>query len=81
MPSRVLNAYDETMPSWTFVSNKEFEGQGRTNTIPQGSYKIVDILILIQFRFDQLRIPIIISLNDKNWVTLKLIRRKMAKED
>ena len=81
MPSRVWNVYDETMPSWTFVSNKELEGQGRTNTIPQGSYKIVDILILIQFRFDQLRIPIIISLNDKNRVTLKLIRRHMGKED
>ena len=76
MPSRVWNVYDETMPSWTFVSNKELEGQGRTNTIPQGSYKIVDILILIQFRFDQLKLPINISLSDKNRVTLKLKNRR-----
>ena len=65
MPSRVWNVYDETMPSWMFFSNASLEGQGRRNTIPQGSYKIVDILILIQYRFDKLKIPIIISLNDK----------------
>ena len=79
MPSRVWNVYDETMPSWLFYSNTSLEGQGRRNTIPQGSF--VDILILIQYRFDKLKIPIIISLNDKNRVTLKLMRRLAAKED
>ena len=81
MPSRVWNVYGETMPSWMFLSNTSLEGQGVGNTISQGSYKIVDILILIQYRFDKLKIPIIISLSDKNRVTLKLIRKLVAKED
>ena len=82
MPSRVWNVYDETMPSWTFVStNSSLERQGYTNTIPQGSYKIVDIIILIQYRFDKLKIPIIISLNNKNRVNLKLKWKHVAKED
>ena len=36
MPSRVWNVYDETMPSWTFVSTiSSLERQGYTNTIAQ----------------------------------------------
>ena len=64
------------MPLWTFLSTKSLEGQGVENTIPQGSYKIVDILILIQFRFDQLKLPLNISLSNKNRVTLKGKKRK-----
>ena len=56
-------------------------GQGVGHTIPQGSYKIVDILILIQFRLDALKVPLTIYLSDKNRVTLKLIRRVVVKDD
>ena len=81
IPSRVWNVYDESMPSWVFTSNTLLEGQGFEYTIPQGSYKIVDILILIQFRLDALKVPVTIYLSDKNRVTLKLIRRVVGKDD
>ena len=76
MPSRVWNVYDETMPSWKFLSSLPIEGQQIENTIPQGSYKIADILIFIQVRFNQLKLPLNISLSDKNRVTIKLKKRK-----
>ena len=76
MPSRVWNVYDEIMPSWLFLSSLPIEGQQIENTIPQGSYKIADILILIQVRFNQLKLPLNISLSDKNRVTIKLKNRK-----
>ena len=41
MPSRVWNVYDETMPSWMFLSSLPIEGQHIGNTIPQGSSKIL----------------------------------------
>ena len=65
MPSRVWNVYDETMPKWMFLSNSKLYGQGVGHTIPQGSYRIVDILILIQFRLDKLNVPVTIHLCDK----------------
>ena len=34
MPSRVWNVYDETMPSWMFLSSSSIEGQHIGNTIP-----------------------------------------------
>ena len=71
IPSRVWNVYDESMPSWVFTSNTLLEGKGIENTIPQGNYKIVDILILIQFRLDALKVPVTNYLSDKNRVTLK----------
>ena len=75
MPSRVWNVYDETMPSWMFLSNNKLPGQSVAHTIPQGRYKIVNIRILIQFRFDKNKIPVTIYVNDKNRVTLKLMRK------
>ena len=42
------------------------------NKIPQRSYKIADILLLIQIRFNQLKLPLDISLSDKNRVSIKL---------
>ena len=70
MPSRVWNVYDELMPSWMFLSKNKLYGQSVGHTIPQGSYEIVDILILIQFRLDKLNGPLTINLSDKNRVTL-----------
>ena len=60
------------MPSWLFLSSLPMEGQQIDNTIPQRSYKIADILILIQVRFNQLKLPLNISLSDKNRVTIKV---------
>ena len=57
------------------LTNNKLLGQAVAHRIPQGSYIIVDILILIQYRFDKIKLPLTIYVNDKNRVTFKVKRK------
>ena len=82
MPSRIWNVYDETRPKWMFQTNTDLEDELVEFQIPQGSYEVVDIILIIQRYMDALKIPLLIYLNDdKNRVTLKLKNRNIGKND
>ena len=83
MPNRVLNVYDKTMPNWSFRTNLNIlEGQGDEFDFAQGSYEVVDILVVIQQVLDSFKVPVQIFLNrDRKRVTLKLKRKNLKKND
>ena len=82
MPSRIWNVNDETRPKWMFQTNTDLEDELVEFQIPQGSYEVVDIILIIQRYMDALKIPLLIYLNDdKNRVTLKLKNRNIGKND
>merc|ERR1711888_284354 len=65
-----------------FQTNTDLEDELVEFQIPQGSYEVVDIIVIIQRYMDALNIPLLIYLNDvKNRVTLRLKKRNIGRND